>query len=73
LLPSQLGGLFPDVVIRRLRDEVEFSWGEAAQAGAPDGFRFLHGQGATRVTPDAVAGPLFDKETVFRKWCFWMN
>ena len=48
------------MVIRRLRDEVEFSWGEAAQVGAPDGFRFLHGSGSYRMTPDAVASPLFD-------------
>ncbi len=60
LRASRFGGLFPDVVVRRLRDEVEFSWGEAPQVGAPDGFRFLHGSGTTRVTPDAVAGPLFD-------------
>ena len=60
LRTSRFGGLFPDVVIRRLRDEVEFSWGEAAQVGAPDGFRFLHGSGTSRVTPDAVANTLFD-------------
>lgn len=60
LRTSRFGGLFPDVVIRRLRDEVEFSWGEAPQVGAPDGFRFLHGSGTTRVTPDAVVKPLFD-------------
>jgi Zn-dependent peptidase ImmA (M78 family) len=60
LRTSRFGGLFPDVVIRRLRDEVEFSWGEAAQVGAPDGFRFLHGSGSHRLIPDAVASPLFD-------------
>jgi Zn-dependent peptidase ImmA (M78 family) len=60
LRASRFGGLFPDVVIRRLRDEVEFSWGEAAQVGAPDGFRFLHGSGTANVPPEAVATPLFD-------------
>jgi Zn-dependent peptidase ImmA (M78 family) len=54
------GGLFPDVVVRRLRDEVEFSWGETPIAGAPDGFRFLHGSGTARVSPEIVAGPLFE-------------
>ncbi len=60
LRTSRFGGLFPDVVIRRLRHEVEFSWGEAPQVGAPDGFSFLHGSGTSRATPDAVASPLFD-------------
>jgi Zn-dependent peptidase ImmA (M78 family) len=43
-----------------LRDEVEFSWGEATQVGAPNGFSFLHRSGTFSVTPDAVASPLFD-------------
>ena len=60
LRTSRFGGIFPDVVVRRLRDEVDFSWGETPQVGAPDGFRFLHGAGKTLVTPDAVASPLFD-------------
>ncbi len=60
LRTSRFGGLFPDVVIRRWRDEVEFSWGETPQVGAPDGFRFLLGSGTMRVSPDAVAGPLFE-------------
>ena len=53
------GGLFPDVVIRRWLRDVEVSWGESPVAGAPDGFRFLHGQGAARLAPDEVAAPLF--------------
>jgi len=60
LRTSRSGGLFPDVVIRRWRHEVELSWGETALAGAPDGFRFLHGSGTARVPPDAVARPLYD-------------
>ncbi len=57
---SRSGGLFPDVVIRRWRDEVELSWGESPQPGAPDGFRFLHGSGTARVSPEKVADPLYD-------------
>ena len=38
---------------------MEVSWGESAVAGAPEGFRFLHGQGAARLAPDAVATPVF--------------
>lgn len=42
LRTARAGGLFPDVVVRRWRDEVEISWGESPLAGAPEGFRFLH-------------------------------
>jgi Zn-dependent peptidase ImmA (M78 family) len=54
------GGLFPDVVIRRWLHDVEVSWGESSVAGAPEGFRFLHGQGAARLAPDDVAKPVFN-------------
>ena len=60
LRASRSGGLFPDVVIRRWRHEVELSWGESPLPGAPDGFRFLHGSGTARISPDAVARPLYD-------------
>ena len=35
------GGLFPDVVLRRLRDSVEISWGPARSVGMPHHFSFL--------------------------------
>ncbi len=54
------GGLFPDVVIRRWLHDVEVSWGESPVTGAPEGFRFLHGQGAARLAPDDVAKPVFN-------------
>lgn len=60
LRSCRFGGLFPDVVIRRWRHEVELSWGETALPGAPEGFRFQHGQGVARLAPDEVAKPLFD-------------
>ena len=59
LRACRFGGLFPDVVIRRWRDEIEFSWGESGPAGAPDGFCFLHGSGTVRVSPDDVVKPLY--------------
>ena len=58
LRTARFGGLFPDVVIRRWREEVELSWGESPIAGAPADFRFLHGVGAARLAPEAVAQPL---------------
>ncbi|MGO8677669.1 MAG: ImmA/IrrE family metallo-endopeptidase [Limisphaerales bacterium] len=60
LRASRCGGLFPDVVIRRWWHEVELSWGESALAGAPAGFRFLHGSGKARIPPEALARPLYE-------------
>lgn len=52
------GGLFPDVVIRRCRGAVEFSWGEVRSAGMPNGFAFAAASGMSRVAPADVAVPL---------------
>lgn len=60
LRTCRFGGLFPDIIIRRWQDEVEFSWGESAQVGAPPDFRFLHGYGTARVSPDNVSKALYD-------------
>ena len=60
LLAAREGGLFPDVFIRRYRDEIEISWGEIHLAGAPQGFRFCVPEGAVRLKPEIVSGPLFD-------------
>jgi Zn-dependent peptidase ImmA (M78 family) len=49
------GGIFPDIVIRRDRDEVEISWGAARPAGTPDHFFFANGPGVVRLPPREVA------------------
>ena len=55
------GGLFPDVVFRRLRDVVEISWGDVPSAGTPAGFGFLEcSQSAVRLAPAEVAAPLHE-------------
>ena len=55
------GGLFPDLVWRRLRDSIEISWGPARSAGMPQHFSFLEPvQGVSKLAPDAVAEPLHD-------------
>ena len=55
------GGLFPDVVFRRLRDAVEISWGDVRSAGMPAGFSFLEcSQCAVQLSPAEVAIPLHD-------------
>lgn len=66
LAACRAGGLFPDVVLRRWRHDVEISWGETGLAGAPAGFRFLHGTGALRVEPTLLAQTLYEvlKKTV---------
>jgi len=54
------GGLFPDVVFRRLRDDIEVSWGPTPLAGMPEHYRFTCDRGRATVAPETVAGVLFD-------------
>ena len=55
------GGLFPDVIFRRLRDAVEISWGDVPSAGMPAGFDFLEcSQRAVRLAPAEIAAPLHE-------------
>ena len=60
LLTARTGGLFPDIFIRRYRDDIEISWGEIRHAGAPQGFRFCVPEGVSRLESTAVSQPLFD-------------
>ncbi|HYD48271.1 MAG TPA: ImmA/IrrE family metallo-endopeptidase [Terriglobales bacterium] len=53
------GGLFPDLILRRWRDEIEISWGSSAIAGAPEHFYFTAPSGAARLDPQAVAESLY--------------
>lgn len=59
LQASRDGGLFPDIVLRRYRDQVEVSWRNSPPAGAPDKLLFLAAQGHARLGPASVAGPLY--------------
>jgi len=60
LLMARDGGLFPDLFLRRYRDQIEFSWGEILHPGAPRGFRFCVPGGFVRLPPAKVSQPLFD-------------
>ena len=61
LRAAREGGLFPDVVFRRLRDWVEVSWGPILSKNTPYRFEVTEAlQGAHRLPPQAVAGPLHD-------------
>jgi Zn-dependent peptidase ImmA (M78 family) len=55
LLACRDGGLFPDIVIRRMQDKVEFSWGSSAVAGIPQHCYFFANHGYARVDPQVVA------------------
>lgn len=54
------GGLFPDVVFRRWRDEIEISWGLSSLVGMPTHYSFISEQGTSRVSPQLVAQPLYE-------------
>jgi Zn-dependent peptidase ImmA (M78 family) len=57
---ARAGGLFPNVVFRRVRDDIEISWREEPLAGAPDGFQFSATEGRCLLKPEEVAGPLYE-------------
>ena len=55
------GGLFPDVVLRRVRDRVEISWGQTRVEGMPEHFDFSESErGYSRLEPQRIAGPLHE-------------
>ena len=58
---SRQGGLFPDIVLRRWRDQIEVSWGETGVMGSPEHFQFLESsRGSVRLPPELVAEALYD-------------
>lgn len=54
------GGIFPDAIIRRWRDEIEISWGPSRLSGMPEHFHFQSWRGFFRVSPETVAKTFFD-------------
>lgn len=54
------GGLFPDLFLRRLVDDVEISWAATAPLFAPEGFSFAFEPGVSRLPVEEVAKPLWD-------------
>lgn len=55
------GGLFPDVVLRRSRNEIEVSWGNSRIQGMPSHFAFdVAEAGCARFRPREVTEPLYD-------------
>jgi Zn-dependent peptidase ImmA (M78 family) len=60
LRAARSGGLFPNVLFRRLQDQIEVSWDGELSSGTPGGFRFNLAQGSEMLDPQDVAGPLYD-------------
>jgi hypothetical protein len=60
LRAARAGGLFPNVVFRRLRDHIEISWDDEPLTGSPPGFHFGAASGRFLVPPEAVARTLRD-------------
>jgi Zn-dependent peptidase ImmA (M78 family) len=54
------GGLFPNVFLRRFRDQVEVSWDDEPLPGALDDFAFSASRGVARLEPREVAEPLYE-------------
>lgn len=58
------GGLFPDLFVRRFRDDIEFSWGHTHVIGGPSDLRFLTDRSValtpTKATAKAVRKVLAD-------------
>lgn len=52
--------LFPDVVLRRLVNDIEISWTARQPTYAPDGFRFSLAPGVAILPIDDVAPPLWE-------------
>ncbi|MEN2991005.1 ImmA/IrrE family metallo-endopeptidase [Tistrella sp. BH-R2-4] len=60
LRAADSSALFPDVVVRRLIDDIEISWTARQPAYAPDGFRFALAPGVATLPVDDVARPLWE-------------
>jgi Zn-dependent peptidase ImmA (M78 family) len=57
---ARAGGLFPNIVIRRLRDSVEISWNDETVTGTPAGFRYIAARGVARIDPGQAAAVFFE-------------
>lgn len=58
LSAARAGGLFPEVIFRRYRDQVEISWDSLIIPGAPQTLAFTAPLGTTRLPTVEVALPL---------------
>jgi Zn-dependent peptidase ImmA (M78 family) len=59
LRSSAAGGLFPDLFIRRVADDIELSWSGEPPPFAPEGLTFESGVGVSRLAVEDVAEPFW--------------
>lgn len=59
LRSAAAGGLFPDLFIRRIADDIELSWSGDPPLFAPEGLIFESGAGTSRLAVEDVAEPLW--------------
>lgn len=59
LLSCREGGLFPNLFIRRFRDQTELSWQQERPPGSPEGLRFSAGTAFFRLPVGEVAPHLY--------------
>ena len=64
LRSAALGGIFPDLFIRRLGDDIELSWTADSPPFAPEGLTFESRAGHVRLGAQEVAQPLWQ----FLRW-----
>ena len=57
---AAVGGLFPDLYIRRVADDIELSWSGEPPEFAPTGFLFESGVGRVRLPVSEFALPLWE-------------
>ena len=57
---ASVGGLFPDIFLRRFSDDIEISWTGVSSPFAPDGFTFVSEPGRVYLPVDDVALPFWD-------------
>jgi hypothetical protein len=66
LSAARRGGIFPEIVFRRVGDEVEISW-DADRAPSRSGSRFLEARGGTSITPTCFERILSELEDLSRE------
>ena len=60
LRASAPGALLPDLFIRRIRNSIEFSWGNVGLPGVPSGVSFLAGRNRALLDPRPTADTLHE-------------
>jgi len=60
LRAAREGGIFPNIVFRRVLDDIEISWRDERLAGTTEDVRFSASNGAVQMLPGDVANTLYE-------------